>query len=1121
MKVSVIIPAYNAAQTLAETLMSLQNQTFTDWEAIIVDDGSKDNTVEIAQSFADGDGRCRVVQQPNGGVSAARNTGIQHARHPWLLFMDSDDWIVPHHLQAMTAALQKDPTLAAVYSGWVNILPNGNYMSSGTAEFKPDKLFDVFGQYCAFCIHACVIRKDLVLEVGGFDPSLRTCEDWDLWQRAVRTGALFGFVPDELAMYRMRPGSASKNGMRMLEDGLKVILRGHSSDPRVKNPAPQYANGRSRENLNSTIFTLVNWTAGLMLGSDADARPLLTLVQEYIDPGMDPGYLAESIFKSALQPTGETEDGWIRLWPKLMDNLILYLNALEAHSRAERLTQRTLHALARIVMEHTTGPWPLTLDRTHGCIVEMTRPIPDVETPPEIERLFVRVMLAGYAIGSLELPVFDGNVSSETLANAIAQQYFWKMLMLYFEQTAYPQLDFVSQNGHVNVLRNGVLLAEKLPVTANSKPHLEETIGWTLLLQEFWQRPSWPKAAFYDETTPDKPTKTRQVEGDFISLDVAHPLPNVALADEQLTVDVMLSGAPVGRIEIAATDTFVSAQQIRAAVALQIGMDLAHVLVREALLGKPLTKHGTLHARLQSAEILRRERQQTTAVTVSSRATSPRQGLPAVGVMEVDKNSAPPSSIDLHDQFETIFTQQRDPWQYTSPYEQIKYAQSLALLPERPFARALEIGCAEGHFTAQLAHRVEQLQAVDIAEHALAHAAERCRGLDNVTFTLLDLRQDALPQGMDLIVCSEIFYYLDDVPALRQTADRLSAALGDEGYLLTAHAHVTKDDPNASGFTWKMPFGAKTISDVLQATPGLTLRKEVQTPLYRVQLYQKRPSRSRGFLRRSQEQPQITRYPYQLTPLPAHVSAYAAWKNGDQYALPPQVTKQLPILMYHRVAPTGAEALSRYRVTPEAFEAQLRYLREAGYYSVSLDQWHEHAELKRPLPGKAIVLTFDDGYLDFYTYAYPLLRKYSFSAIVFLVTDNIGKTNSWDAVYGESVPLMDWEQIEYLSRQGIQFGSHTTTHPHMTGLTPEALIDQAGRSRLAIAERLQIPVNSFAYPYGDTDEVVQHIMGEVGYTFAVTTEVRFALFEDRPLALPRIEVEGKDTLKEFEAKLKV
>ncbi|MCP5100811.1 MAG: polysaccharide deacetylase family protein, partial [Chloroflexi bacterium] len=333
------------------------------------------------------------------------------------------------------------------------------------------------------------------------------------------------------------------------------------------------------------------------------------------------------------------------------------------------------------------------------------------------------------------------------------------------------------------------------------------------------------------------------------------------------------------------------------------------------------------------------------------------------------------------------------------------------------------------------------------------------------------------------------------------------------GYLLTAHANLTVDDPNSSGFSWEHPFGGKRIGEIFAHTTGLQMVKEIQTPLYRVQLF-KRQIPKRFQLRAAK--PEIIKYDYQSTVLPAHVSQYAVWQGTDQFNRPPENTNRLPILMYHRVAPTG-DALSRYRVTPQAFEDQLRYLRESGYYTVDFDTWQTAAKNKTPLPGKAICLTFDDGYLDFYTYAFPLLKKYNFTATVFIVTECVGQTNAWDAVYGEEVPLMNWEQILELQAQGIDLGSHTANHPHLTALSPTEIVKQAISSRATLSEKLNKPIMSIAYPYGDMDELVQHLIGAAGYVHAVTTYHAFCEFSNDLIAMPRLEVKGDDTIADFAA----
>src|SRR5262245_39894426 len=103
LRVSIIIPAYNTQATLPKTLASLQAQTNTAWEAIVVDDGSTDLTSEVAATFVAGDSRLRLVRQANAGESAARNAALVHATSDWLVFLDSDDWLLPTFLERMTS----------------------------------------------------------------------------------------------------------------------------------------------------------------------------------------------------------------------------------------------------------------------------------------------------------------------------------------------------------------------------------------------------------------------------------------------------------------------------------------------------------------------------------------------------------------------------------------------------------------------------------------------------------------------------------------------------------------------------------------------------------------------------------------------------------------------------------------------------------------------------------------------------------------------------------------------------------------------------------------------------------------------------------------------------------
>ena len=236
-------------------------------------------------------------------------------------------------------------------------------------------------------------------------------------------------------------------------------------------------------------------------------------------------------------------------------------------------------------------------------------------------------------------------------------------------------------------------------------------------------------------------------------------------------------------------------------------------------------------------------------------------------------------------------------------------------------------------------------------------------------------------------------------------------------------------------------------------------------------------------------------------------------------ARPASTTDRLPILMYHRIAPDGPNETARYRVSPEALEAQLLHLRRSGYRSVRLGELQDALLRRKGLPGRAVMCTFDDGYLDFATYAWPLLRRYGYSATVFLVTEAMGQWNWWDEQYGERVALLDRSTIRRLAAEGVEFGSHTASHRPLTGLTHADVARECFRSRVLLEQVLSRSVRAIAYPYGDVDPVVRHLAGACGYVLGLTCRPGHSALHHEPLALPRVEVNGEDTLEDFARKL--
>jgi 2-polyprenyl-3-methyl-5-hydroxy-6-metoxy-1,4-benzoquinol methylase len=188
-----------------------------------------------------------------------------------------------------------------------------------------------------------------------------------------------------------------------------------------------------------------------------------------------------------------------------------------------------------------------------------------------------------------------------------------------------------------------------------------------------------------------------------------------------------------------------------------------------------------------------------------------------------------------------LFWLARDPWKYSSSYQQWKYEQELQLLPPIPISQALELGCAEGIFTVQLAAHVEQLVAADISRIALMRAKQRCvlHQCENVQLLQVDLIQDELPsERFDLIVCSEVLYYVGNQTALREISEKLERALKLNGYLLTSNNYRIKTKSfnttllkQDEALRKSQIFGAEAIELALSET-SLELVKVIQTPFH-------------------------------------------------------------------------------------------------------------------------------------------------------------------------------------------------------------------------------------------------------------------------------------------------
>ena len=464
------------------------------------------------------------------------------------------------------------------------------------------------------------------------------------------------------------------------------------------------------------------------------------------------------------------------------------------------------------------------------------------------------------------------------------------------------------------------------------------------------------------------------------------------------------------------------------------------------------------------------------------------------------------------DYWEEVFSNQ-DPWDYSNRYEQTKYNQTIALLPERKFKRALELACAEGHFTQMLAAQVDNLVATDISKTALERAQEACAEHSNITYQQLDLKNGQIPGQFDLIVCSEVLYYFESRKSLAKIARKLAMHLAPGGMILMAHGKIAVNAPKETGFDWGHPFDARSIGEIFANDPGLSVIEEAWSDIYGIHLFEAAPEKTK--FRSAPKVRQIERD----QDLTYYVSSQIEW-NGSAHYKKIEVSDEMPILNFHRVTsdPVPPE-LAPYCHTPVQFDNQLRYFAENGFHGVTLDAWQAEKERWRGIPGRALAITFDDGYVDFIEHALPILEKYGFPATVFLVTDLIGKTADWDARYGPPAPVMTCDQIKEASDHGVQFGSHTGSHPILTSLTPSQVADEARRSRSEIEQTLGARVESIAYPYGDYNEIVGRIFEDQGYRLGLSTSGDPAEIHDRPMEVGRIELLPTDGPEEIGLKI--
>jgi peptidoglycan/xylan/chitin deacetylase (PgdA/CDA1 family) len=186
-------------------------------------------------------------------------------------------------------------------------------------------------------------------------------------------------------------------------------------------------------------------------------------------------------------------------------------------------------------------------------------------------------------------------------------------------------------------------------------------------------------------------------------------------------------------------------------------------------------------------------------------------------------------------------------------------------------------------------------------------------------------------------------------------------------------------------------------------------------------------------------------------------------------------------------------------VSPENFEFQMNYLKKNGFKVISLDELVESIKSERRLSRKSVVITFDDGYEDNYTNAYPILKKYGFPATIFLVSDSI-----------DTEGFLTADQIVEMHNNRIDFGAHTRTHAYLPDHSREKQLDEIGNSKKILEDKFHFDIDYFAYPNGGFSDDIKSIVQSAGFKGACATNRGFDKFNKDVYELKRVRFSDKD-----------
>jgi glycosyltransferase involved in cell wall biosynthesis len=304
-KVSVIIPTYNRADFLPRAIESVLEQTYADFELVIVDDGSTDETADVVARYADP--RIRYHWQENQERSAARNEGIALSQGAYVTFLDSDDWYLPCKLACQAAVLDADPEVGMVASGWSKVDSSGRTIKEYRPWLQCPAPVALDWLLCGLTVvGANMVRREHLDRVGGFDSELLRTEDTYLWFHLVWSGCDTGWAEEMVMMQRVHPENSAGDGRRMRDWTLKMLSKVYAL------PGVEAALGPVKDQVLATGYlngSLRLYAAGCVDEAKEDLSRAVQLDPSLLDRGGEK--LLQAIWSHANDPYTVNPEGFV------------------------------------------------------------------------------------------------------------------------------------------------------------------------------------------------------------------------------------------------------------------------------------------------------------------------------------------------------------------------------------------------------------------------------------------------------------------------------------------------------------------------------------------------------------------------------------------------------------------------------------------------------------------------------------------------------------------------------------------------------------------------------------------------------------------------------------------